>query len=344
MKPLRVYTYFLGLVAVSLAAQVKAGHAEFYAGKQLSVVVGSGVGGGYDLYARLLARHYGRHVPGNPTLVVKNMPGGGGLTQANYLYNAALPDGLTIGMMQNTLPLNQLGNSRNVKFDFRKFGWIGNLNVLSTTCALSSRVEVKRPQDLKGEILIGNTGGSTSMIPMLLNNLAGMQFKMVEGYPSTGSVLLAIERGEVNGVCGWGWDGARVLARDHLERGILKIHLDIAKAPHPELRELGVPFLLDLIPDGEEKSVLSLILGTQVYGRPIAAPPKTPEDRLAVLRTAFEAMVKDPEFLVEVEKSGQEVRAQKTDEFTPLINEAFQAPEKIQNRAIEELKRAGFVF
>jgi tripartite-type tricarboxylate transporter receptor subunit TctC len=316
----------------------------FYKGNTVSVLIGSGVGGGYDLYGRLLSRHIGRHIPGNPTVVVRNIPGAGGIIQANNLYNIAPRDGSTLGIVHNTLTINQLAESKNIKFDVRKFSWIGNLNVMSTTCTMSTREKLISREDFRREILIGASGGSTSMIPMLLNSLAGMNFKLVHGYKSTGNVLLAMETGEVNGVCGWGWDGAKILAKDQLGRNVVKIQLDIANAPHPELQSMKVPFLMDLMPEGENKEVMKLILSTQIYGRPFAGPPEMPSDRLAALRNAFQAMVEDKEFIAESDKTGQEVRPQRPEEFLPAIDSALDAPEKVRTRALEELKKAGFTF
>ncbi|HTK12168.1 MAG TPA: hypothetical protein VL402_00055 [Xanthobacteraceae bacterium] len=317
--------------------------AEFYKGKTVSLIVSSAVGGGYDLYARFLSRYMGRHLPGNPTVIVKNMPGASGITAANYLYSVAPHDGLTLGILQNTITLNQLGKIASVKFDMRRFGWLGSMSIASSVCALTGPAKTLTAKDLfSKEVIIGASGGSTSMMPDLLNNLAGMHLKVVRGYASTGNVVLAMERGEVNGICGWSWDGARVVAKDMLAKKVANIVVDIAIQPQDELKKLGVPFLMDLLPEGEPKEVFKTILTTQVYNRPFAVPPGVPEDRTTLLREAFAATLKDPEVLAEAEKVGLDIQYLPPQRVIELINLALNTPPNIQARTVEELTKAGF--
>ena len=187
----------LGILA-STGSVVAESSTEFFTGKQITMIVPSGVGGGYDLYGRFLARFIGKHIPGNPTVIVKNMPAAGGIGAANHLYSLAAPDGLTMGVFQNTVTLNQLGRMPGVKFDVRKLGWIGNMSVASTICALSGAAKGLTAKDLlHTEVTVGASGGSAAMIPTLLNSLAGMHFNVVRGYQSTSNVTLAMEKGEV---------------------------------------------------------------------------------------------------------------------------------------------------
>jgi hypothetical protein len=333
-------TWALAVAAVPLRAEPVA---DFYRGKQISLIIPSGVGGGYDLYARFLARYLGKNVPGNPSVVVKNMPGAGGIAAANYLYAIAAPDGLTIGEFQNTITLNQLARMSGVKFDVRKFDLIGNMSVASTICALSGPARDMTASDLMSkQVLVGATFGSPSMIPALLNSLAGTHFKVVQGYVSTSNVQLAMESGEVNGLCGWSWDGARVNGKDMLARGAAKVAIDIAIQPQPELQAAKVPFLMDLLPDGEAKEVLKVILSTQVYSRPFAAPPGVPVDRLNALRTGFAATMHDPEVQAEAERLGLDLFYLPPERVLELLNFALGASPSIQERAVDELKKAGF--
>ena len=316
---------------------------DFYRGKQISLIVPSGVGGGYDLYTRFLARFFGKYIPGNPGIVVKNVPGAGGITAANAMASTIAPDGLTIAMFQNTVTLNQLTRAASVRFDVRKFEWIGNMSIASTICALSGKATDATPQDLlKQEVVVGATFGSPSMIPSVLNNLAGTKFKVVQGYVSTSNVQIAMEAGEVSGLCGWSWDGARVNGRDMFNRGIAKPVVDIAIQPQPELQKMGVPFLMDYLPEGEKKEALKVILSTQVYNRPFAAPPGTPKDRLAVLRLAFSQTMEDSEFLQEAEKLGLDIAYLSSDRILELMKLALDAPQRVQEAAIDELNKAGF--
>jgi tripartite-type tricarboxylate transporter receptor subunit TctC len=343
---LKRFSALLASVTAGLLGATAAGAdpvAEFYKGKQISMIVPSAVGGGYDLYGRFLARHISKHIPGNPLVIVRNMPGAGGVLAANHLYQIAAPDGLTMGIIQNTITLNQLVKTPSVRFDARQFNWIGNMSVSSSICALSGPAkDVSGKELLEKEVLIGTSTGSTQMVPMLLNNLAGMKFKLVRGYPASNAVKLAMESGEVNGICGWGWDGARVNARDMLERGVAKVTLDIAIQAGKELRQMGVPFLMDLVPEGENKEVLKVILSTQVYNRPFAMPPGVPADRLKAVRDALVAVMKDPEAVAEAEKQGIDLEYLSSDQMKELIDMALGAPPRIQERATEELAKAGF--
>lgn len=340
--------YLIGalLVAASLqptGAALADPVADFYRGKQVSLIVPSGVGGGYDLYTRFLARFMGKYIPGNPTLVVKNVPGAGGITAANAMASTTAPDGLTIAMFQNTVTLNQLTKASAVRFDVRKFEWIGNMSIASTICALSGSAREFTPQDLlKKEVVIGATFGSPSMIPAVLNNLAGTKFKVVQGYVSTSNVQVAMEAGEVSGLCGWSWDGARVNGRDMFTRGIAKPVVDIAIQPQPELQKMGVPFLMDSLPDGDKKEALKVILSTQVYNRPFAAPAGIPQDRLTALRKAFADTMVDREFLEEADKLGLDISYLPPGRILELIKLALEAPPHIQTIAVDELNKAGF--
>ena len=217
----------------------------------------------------------GRFVPGSPTMVVQNMPGAGGLKSANHLYVVAPKDGSTIAILHNTLTLNQIAKSASVSYDMRRFAWLGSMSITSTICAFTPKAGVSGLSDVVSkEVVIGASAGSTSMIPAILNSLVGTKFKQVKGYESTSNILVAMERGEVDGVCGWGWDSAKVQAMSALERKAFGIGLDIANEPHPDLKKLGVPFVMDLMKEGPNKQALDLILSTQYYNRPFAAPPE----------------------------------------------------------------------
>jgi hypothetical protein len=180
------------------------------------------------------------------------------------------------------------------------------------------------------------------MIPLILNNLAGTKFKIVNGYVSTSNVQLAMESGEVQGLCGWSWDGARVNGRDMFARGSARVVIDIAIQPQPELQRMGVPFLMDMLPDGDNKEALKVILSTQVYNRPFAAPPGVPADRVAALRKAFADTLEDAEFKSEADKLGLDVAYLAPEKILDLINLALDAEPRVQAKAVEELNKAGF--
>lgn len=332
-----------GLLALVVSANAQDTVADFYRGKQIRMIVPSGTGGGFDLYARYVARHIGRHIPGNPNVIVQNMPGAGGLTAANYLYTRAPKDGLTIGTLQGPSTYAQVGKSANVQFDMRGFGWLGSANVTSNTCVFTRRAGIAGANDLltKG-VVIGGSGGSTEYAPNLMNALLGTKFTIVKGYPSTTAVLPAMERGEVDGMCGWGWDSARVNGRDYFARGIISVGLECGIEPHPELSARGVPFMMDLTQDEEVRNVLSFLFAYLVYIRPFVTPPGIPDDRLKALQGAFVAALNDPELLAEAAKAGVEIRYASPDRVRVAMSRIFDAPEAIKTRGLDELRKAGW--
>ena len=317
--------------------------ADFFQGRQIELIVSSAVGGGYDAYARFLARHMGRFVPGNPTIVVKNMPGAGGRTAANYLAIRAPRDGTSFGILQNTLTLDQLAKTPNINFDMRQFSWIGSMNVLSTLCVMSQHAQLENAAAmLEREFVVGasNMGSSLSIIPHILNSLVGTKFKIVQGYAGTNEVLLAMERKEMTGMCGWGWDSLRVQALGLVERKVIRLVLDIGTDPHPELKARGVPFVMDMLPDGNDKRALHLLLGPQNYGRPFTAPPGVSAERLAALRNAFRQTLADPSFLADADKAKLPIQYSSPDQILSLINGAFDAPQAVRERALGVLQKA----
>jgi tripartite-type tricarboxylate transporter receptor subunit TctC len=297
----------LGLLSLSdVQAQ---GVADFYRGKQIRIIAASATGGGFDLYARYVARHLGKHVPGNPGVIVQNMPGAGGLAAANHIYTRAAKDGLTIGIIQGPLTYAQVGKSSNVQFDMQSYGWLGSANVTSNVCVFSKHAGIVRAEDLLHKaVIIGGSGGSTEFNPNLLNALVGTKFNIVKGYKSTSDVMPAIERGEVDGMCGWGWDSARVNGRDYFARGVISVGFESGIERNPELASRGVPFMMDMVGDEEKKKILTFVLSYLVYIRPFVAPPGLPPERLKALQNAFAVTLQDPELLAEAERTGVEIR------------------------------------
>jgi tripartite-type tricarboxylate transporter receptor subunit TctC len=329
-------------VALSLVAPPSAAE-DFFAGKQIEVIVGSAVGGGYDAYARFLARHMGRFIPGTPTFVVKNMPGAGGRIAASYLATRAPRDGTSFGIFQNTLTLDQLAKTPNSNFDMRRFSWIGNMNVQSTMCVLARHVQLASTRTLlEKEFIVGgtNAGSSISIIPFILNSLVGTKFKIVQGYSGSSTILLAMERREMDGMCGWGWDSARVQALQLIDRNAITLALDIGNEPHPELKARGVPFVMDMLSDGHNRRALHLLLSPQEYGRPFGAPAGIPADRLATLRTALRQTLEDKAFLADAEKAQLEIRYGPPEHIKSAIEAAFDAPAAVQDHAIGVLRNA----
>ncbi len=343
MAILRTAVGLLGLLALGTTAQAQDSVADFYRGKQIRMIVPSGTGGGFDLYARYVARHIGKHIPGNPTVVVQNMPGAGGLAAANFLHTRAAKDGLVIGTLQGPVTYAQVGKSPNVSFDMRTFGWLGSANITSNTCVFTKRAGIVNANDLLTKaVVIGGSGGSTEYAPNLLNALVGTKFTIVKGYRSTTEVLPAMERGEVEGMCGWGWDSARVNGRDYFARGVIKVALDCGIEPHPELSAQGVPFMMDLTQDEEVKKVLNFLFAYLVYIRPFVTPPGVPADRLKALQDAFVVTLKDPDLLAEANKAGVEIRFASPERVREAMATIFDAPDAVKARGLDELRKAGW--
>lgn len=331
-----------GLVPLT-SANAQESVAGFYKGKAVNILVGSAPGGGYDLYARQVARHMGKHIPGNPDFVVQNMPGAGGLIAANTLYTRSPRDGSMIAHLQGPLSIRQIAGARNVQYDMRKFGWLGSANNTSNVCVVSPRANVKTAKDLLArEIIIGGTGGSTTYIPSFLNTVAGTKFKVIAGYKSTSDIVVAIERGEVEGLCGWGWDSAKGNAKSFFERGVLRVGLDVGLSPHPELSKEGVPFVMDLVSDEKNRKILEFAFSYLVYIRPFVAPPELPADRLKALQDGFAMTLKDKAFLAEAEKTDLEVRYVSPADVMKAMDAAFNASEEAKQNAVAKLKEAGF--
>lgn len=286
---------------------------DFYQGKTIRFVVGFAPGGGYDLAARTVARHMGKHIPGNPTIVVENMAGAGSLIAANYTANSAKPDGLFVGVWNSAFVLRHALGDKAVRFDPRKLGWIGAPTKGTPYCAIMAYTGLKTLDDVLAanrEIKMGATGpGSTyDDLPKILNLTLGTKFRVISGYEGTGTILVAMKRREVEGGC-WTWESARTTARALLdatgdERLIpFLIH---RRWDEPEVKDL--PLIPDVLKKDQDKlAAYRTWAGTYEFQRPFTVPPGTPKDRLQILRKAFGETMKDPEFLAEAKKVKLEV-------------------------------------
>lgn len=281
---------------------------EFYQGKTIRFVVGFAAGGGYDLSARLVGRHMGRHIPGNPTIVVENMTGAGSLIAANYTYNSAKPDGLFVGIWNSAYVLRQALGDKAVRFDGRRLGWVGAPTLGTPFCSIMGHTGLKTWKDVLAadrELKMGATGpGSTyDDMPQILNRTAKTKFKVISGYEGTGPILVAMRRKEVDGGC-WTWESARTTARALLDAsGDDKLipFLIHSREPDPEVKDL--PLIPEIFKDDDARSAYRTWSATYEFQRPFSVPPETPKDRLQILRKAFADTMKDPEFLAEATKS-----------------------------------------
>jgi tripartite-type tricarboxylate transporter receptor subunit TctC len=303
---------------------------DFYRGKQITLLIASGAGGGYDAYARALARHMGRHIPGNPAIIPKNTPGAGGLIAANTLYNASAPDGLTFAALTNGAAMDPLFGEKAARFDGQKFAWLGSIGKLENICVTWQGSPITRIEQAKTrEVTVSATGatGNSAIMPKIVNEFLGTKFKVIGGYAEGAGQTLALERGEVDGICGLSYSTLKAARpdwfRDHKLNVLLQIGLE-------KLRDLpNVPNAINLVRDPQKKKVLALILIRQEMGRPFAAPPGTPPERLAILRAAFEATLKDPAFIAEAGKLQLELDPLTGPQIAALLKTAYASPKPV---------------
>ena len=330
-------TTVIALASGSLAfAQTPA---EFYKGKTVELVIGYGVGGGYDLYARVIARHLGKHIPGNPSVVPKNMAGAAGMRLANWLATAAPKDGTTLGAVSRAMAFEPLLGNKAAQYDGTKFNWIGSANDEVSVCVAWHTSGVTKIEDvLAGELAVGAAGvaDDTYQFPAVLNGLLGTKFKMVTGYPSGAEINLAMERNEVQGRCGFPWSTVKATRWSWIDEKKINLLMQFSLAKHADLPR--VPLVTDLARNDEERQVLKLIFGRQVMGRPYAAPPGVPQDRADALRQAFMATMADKDFLAEVDKATLEVTPVAGDKIESLILEMYRTPPAVAEKAAALVK------
>jgi len=307
--------------------------------RTVDLYIGYSVGGGYDIYARLLARHLGRHLPGNPTVVPRNMEGAGSLRLANWLYKAAPRDGSAIGTIGRAIAFEPLFGEQGAQFKGTDFGWIGSANDEVSVCAAWGKTGITRFEDLYArEVFVGGTGANsdTDTFPKALNSILGTKMKLVTGYPGGNDITLAMQRGEVQARCGWSWSSIRTNHPAWVKDGTLQILAQLALEKHPDLPR--VPLILDMVKTSEQRSVLRLVFAGQVMGRPFLAPPFVPAERLAALRHAFMATMQDPAFLAEAEKIKLEIRPVSGEAVQRLVAEVYASSPDVVKKAAAALK------
>jgi len=307
---------------------------------QVSLVISSGAGGGYDLYGRLAAQHIGRFLPGGPNVVARNMPGGGSIIAANWLYNTAPRDGSSIAMLQNGTAFEALFGRLQAQFEGDKFTWLASLNRLVNIGLVWHETPFRDVRDIfEKEIVLGASGGNTSTMPRLLNSLIGTKFRIVAGYKSTSDVTLAMERREVDGLLGTSWDSFKGTKADWVRDKKARILLQVSFDSHPELE--GVPNLSKLVRSDADRELLEVVLARQVYGRPFAAPPGLSKELAETLQSAFARMGADKVFLDDAAKRNVEIVMNTGDEVGALVTRIHKTPRPILDRAISELNKAG---
>jgi tripartite-type tricarboxylate transporter receptor subunit TctC len=314
---------------------------DFYAGKQITVIVGAGAGGGYDLQARVMARHLGRHIPGNPLFIVQNMPGAGSLQAANYLANTAPADGTVLALLQRGMLLLNLINPAGVRFELDKLNWIGSLNSETGVVLAWHTTDVKTTQDLFDKELIvgGIVGVDPETTPRLLNALIGTKFKVVLGYNTTAQIALAVERGEVQGFGDWSWSSLKAVRPDWLREKKVNVLMQMALHKDPELPD--VPFALDFVKNEQDRRVMELNFTQKTAARPIAAPPGVPAERIAALRRAFAALATDREFLADAERAKLEIAPVAPEAVDKVISLITSTPAEVAEHYVKVMTGKG---
>jgi tripartite-type tricarboxylate transporter receptor subunit TctC len=321
-----------------LAAAGSASGQDFYAGKQIRVIVGTGAGGGYDTWARLVARHLGEHIPGKPTIIVENMPGASGIKAVNYLYEAAPKDGSVLASFNNAIPFYQTVHQPGIRFKSEGLCWIGSLSQVPTVIAITNRAGVKDIEDAKHkEVIIGATGaaGTKAAYPAILNSLVGTKFKIVGGYASSKPIMLAMERDEVQGDGGNPWSSWVIGKPDWVKDGTLVPLVQVGLKKEPSLPK--VPLLTELARNDEQRAIFAFVSAPIAMQYPFAGPPGMPKERLELTRRAFDATVKDPAFLAEVEKLKLDLAPLDGARLENLVDSIVTTPADVVQKAQEAM-------
>jgi tripartite-type tricarboxylate transporter receptor subunit TctC len=327
-----------GLMSIAAAALAGPAHAQFWAGKQMTYVVGSAPGGGYDNLARLTARHVSRHLPGNPTIVVQNMPAGNSVAAANHIYNVAPKDGTAIALLQRGMLLAHLISPGSIQFDVTKLNWLASLNSETGLVLVLANSQHQTTKDLfEKELIVGASQGiDPELSPRIYNALLGTKFKIVLGYRGTTEIGLAMERGEVQGIGDWSWSSLKVQRPQWIANKQVRILMQGALERDRELRD--VPNALDFVKNETDRKALELYFTQKTVARPVVAPPGTPAERVAELRKAFMALDTDKAFTEEVEKSKIEVDLLPGETVNRVIAMIGEASPEVRNRFLEALR------
>jgi tripartite-type tricarboxylate transporter receptor subunit TctC len=311
--------------------------AAFYKGRTIDLIVASTPGGGFDAYARIMARHIGKYIPGNPNLVVRNLPGAGGLTSTLYLNDVAPRDGTAL-LANQPGPLAEpvLGDKSKAKFDPLIQGYVGSVASFTTLCLIRQDSKAKSFEDWQRmEVTFGTDQPSSTMYDhtVLFKNLAGAKTKIVSGYPGSNGLVLALQRGEIEGLCGYAWSSLFARSPELITKNIARMVVQYGLEPHKEATAAGVPQIWKFVKNDEDRQALELIAALQEFGRPYMVGPGVPKDRLEALRKAFDATMKDKEFLADMEKAKLDVIPMTGAKVEELVAKVIKAPKAVHEKA-----------
>ena len=332
---------FAGVVAVVLTAPASA--ADYYAGKTIELLVGAPPGGGYDIYARAVGKHLGRHIPGNPTIVVKNMPGAGSAKAAQFISTMAPKDGTAIaGIMPGAIMGPLLDERAEALFDPTKVLYVGTANSGTRVCVTLKGSPIKTFDDaLTHKAKFGgvSVNDSTQEYGYLHKKTSGAQYDVVPGYRGTPDIALAIERGELDGVCGWDWSSFKAQKPDWLRDNKVNVLLQVSLEPHAELTRMGVPPVWNYVKNEDDRKVVELVISQTVFHRSYIAPPGTPPAQLDTLRTAFDATMNDKVFLEDAEKLRVDIAPLSGAKVQELVAKLYQTPRDVVERAKKAIRQ-----
>jgi tripartite-type tricarboxylate transporter receptor subunit TctC len=330
-------TFAVALTAAIAAVPASASAADFYAGKSIELIIGAAPGGGYDVYARTFARHFARHVPGTPAIVPKNMPGAGSARAAGFVSNVAPKDGTTIGSIMPGPIMNPLLEPKaEVLFDPVKLVYLGNANNGARVCVTRKDSSIKTFDDLLTHKAVFGaiaTNDSTRDYGYLHKHTSGALYDLVSGYKGTNDITLAMERGEVDGMCGWDWSSMKSQKPAWVKEKQANILLQVGLEPNEELTALGVPHVYRYVKDGANRKVVDFIISQQLFQRPFIVPSETPADRVEILRRAFAATMRDPQFLADAEKVRIDIAPIDGAQVQDVVRKLYAAPKDIVERA-----------
>lgn len=337
IRGLALTAAMVGAFAAPAAAQSVE---SFYKGKTVDMFIGYSAGGGYDTYGRIVARYMGKHIPGSPNMLPKNLPGAGSLLLVNQLYNTLPKDGTVIGIFARAAAWEPLFGNQQAKFDPTKLNWLGSGNNEVSICGFWHTAGLtSTEQFMTTPLVVGGTGpgADTDNFPLTLNNVLGTKLKLITGYPGGNDVNIAIERGEVQGRCGWSWSSVKSTRPDWLSEKKIFIPVQFALAKHADLPD--VPLVLDLAKTDDQRKILEVIFSAQPMGRPFATGPNVPAERVKALREAFDATFKDKEFLAEAEKAKLEIDPVSGAEVEAIVNKVAGMPQDLLKAAWEASTR-----
>jgi tripartite-type tricarboxylate transporter receptor subunit TctC len=327
-------TRFLRVAALATCAALASGAAvaaDFYKDKVVTLYVGFSAGGGYDVYARLIAQHMGRHLPGSPSIVVKNMEGAGGLLLANWLYAVAPKDGTVFATFARGTPFDPLMGNSGAQFSGpAAFSYVGSANDEVSVCVSWRGSGVARYDDLLSkELIVGGFGPDTESEQhvKVMDGVLGTKLKLVKGYAGGSAVTLAMQRGEVQGRCGWSWTGVRSGFQNELRDGTMSVLVQNSLGKHPDLPD--TPLIMDLAKNEQQANMLRLVFAPQKMGRPFMAPPNIPAERLSELQQAFDDTMKDPEFLAMAQKAQLEISPITGQAMRRLVEDIYETPKDL---------------